>query len=97
MSARARSAGGISVAHSASCGVHVPIETKLAKASDIIAPAWIVANKFMSPLWGSGSMSQPLPTACAVGYKYFVGYANWLSENPNVYCKVGNESGHTEN
>jgi hypothetical protein len=38
-----------------------------------------------------------LPTACAVGYKYFVGYANWLNENPNVYCKVGNESGHTEN
>jgi hypothetical protein len=26
--------------------------------------------------------SPPMPTACAVGYEYFVGFANWLSSDP---------------
>jgi hypothetical protein len=29
--------------------------------------------------WGFGSDVTTLPTACAVGYKYFVGFANWLT------------------
>ncbi len=39
----------------------------------------------MSPLRGSPSNSRSLPTACAVGYKYFVGFANSLTikfDNP---------------
>jgi hypothetical protein len=29
-------------------------------------------------------MVATLPTACAVGYKYFVGYANWLTGNSKL-------------
>jgi hypothetical protein len=35
----------------------------------------------MSPLRGSRSNGRRLPTARAVGYEYFVGFANWLTLN----------------
>jgi hypothetical protein len=37
------------------------------------------AKLFMSPRWGSGSRFATFPTARAVGYGYFVGFANWLA------------------
>ena len=35
----------------------------------------------MSPRWGLDALIDTLPTACAVGYEYFVGFANWLTIN----------------
>jgi hypothetical protein len=47
---KARIAGGISVAHSASCGFKSPIETKLANASDIIPRVGRDAGSYVAPL-----------------------------------------------
>src|SRR5439155_7668490 len=81
MFAKARSAGGISVAHSASCGFTCQSKPSSRSERHNCAPCRFVANKSMSPLWGSGSDIATLPTPCAVGYKHIVGFANSSTVN----------------
>ena len=94
MFARARIAGGISVAHRASCGFKSPIETKLANASDIIAQAWIIANKFMSPLWGSGSDVATLTHSWRCGlliFRWLRQLVDWIASD---VCKSPHRGRH---
>ena len=61
------------------------------EASDIIARASIRGKQiYIAPL-GSGSDIATLPTACAVGYKHFVGFAN--SSNVNSDKRGSNQTG----
>jgi hypothetical protein len=81
MFAEARIAGGRSVAHSASCGF-----TRRSKASSRSERhdsegSIIAAKSLCRPDGAPTLMVTPLPTACAVGYLYTVGFANWSTAN----------------
>jgi hypothetical protein len=41
---------------------------------------WWRFRNHMSPRWGLNSLIATSPTAGAVGYGYFVGFANWSTE-----------------
>src|SRR5258706_16062896 len=80
MFAKARNAGGVSVAHSASGGF-TSASKPSSRGERYNCASFDSSQTTLCRHWGSGSEIANLPTACAVGYEYFVGFANSLSVN----------------